>query len=130
TIGLAAMLMFHLYITSNVPMGVPIEWNVFVVYAAFFLFGAESQVSPFHLHSPILAAYLIGAMFLAPLIGNLFPAWVSFLVSMRYYAGNWPYSVWLFRGDSARKLDACLVKSSGLVLDQLKRLYDEKTGVG
>jgi hypothetical protein len=49
---------------------------------------------------------------------------------MRYYAGNWPYSVWLFRGDSARKLDQLLVKSSGLVLDQLRRLYDEKAAVG
>ncbi len=48
----------------------------------------------------------------------------------QYYAGNWPYSVWLFRGDSARKLDRRLVKSSGLVLDQLKRLYDEGAAVG
>jgi hypothetical protein len=130
TLGLLAMLLFHIYITSNVPMGVPIEWNVFMVYGGFFLFGAQSHVSLFGLHSPILAAYLIAALVIAPLLGNLFPAWVSFLVSMRYYAGNWPYSVWLFRGGSARKLDAHLVKSSGHVLDQLKRMYDERTAVG
>jgi Transmembrane protein of unknown function (DUF3556) len=129
-LGLAMMLLFHFFITSNVPMGVPIEWNVFMVYGAFFLFGAQSHVSLFDLHSPLLVAYLLVALVLAPLLGNLFPAWVSFLVSMRYYAGNWPYSVWLFRGDSARKLDRRLVKSSGLVLDQLKRLYDEGTAVG
>ena len=39
-----------------------------------------------------------------PLAGNLFPRWISFLVAMRYYAGNWPYGVWLFRGESYRKL--------------------------
>src|SRR5262249_11486933 len=129
TFGLLLMLLFHTYITSNVPMGVPIEWNIFVVYGGFFLFGSQSQVSPFLLHSPILAAYLITAVVLTPLLGNLFPARFSFLLSMRYYAGNWAYSVWLFRGESARKLDR-LVKSCGLVLDQLKRLYDEKTAVG
>ena len=130
TLGLAVMVLFHTYITFNVPMGVPIEWNMFVVYAGFFLFGAQSQVSFFSIQSPILAAYLIVAMVLVPLVGNLVPDRVSFLLSMRYYAGNWPYSVWLFRGQSARKLDAHLVKSSGLVLDQLKRFYDEKTAVG
>ena len=129
-VGLAMMLLFHFFITSNVPMGVPIEWNVYVVYAAFFLFGAQSHVSLFDLHSPLLVAYLLLALGLAPLLGNLFPSRVSFLVSMRYYAGNWPYSIWLFRGDSARKLDRCLVKSAGLVLDQLKRLYDEEAAVG
>jgi hypothetical protein len=130
TLGLAVMLLFHFYITSNVPMGVPIEWNVFVVYGALFLFGAQSHVSPLDLHSPILAAYLIAALVLIPLLGNLFPDRISFLLSMRYYAGNWPYSVWLFLGRSSRKLDAHLVKSSGHVLDQLMRMYDEKTAVG
>src|SRR5688572_22611081 len=31
-VGLVLMLLLHLYITSNVPMGVPIEWNVMMVY--------------------------------------------------------------------------------------------------
>ena len=39
-----------------------------------------------------------------PLFGNLFPQRLSFLLAMRYYAGNWPYSVWLFRGESHEKL--------------------------
>jgi hypothetical protein len=129
-LGLTLMLLFHTFITSNVPMGVPIEWNVFVVYGAFFLFGAQSDIRLYDVHSPILAAYLITVLVFLPLLGNLFPSRISFLLSMRYYAGNWPYSVWLFRGQSARKLDTHLVKSSGLVMDQLKRLYDERTAVG
>jgi hypothetical protein len=128
--GLAMMLLFHTYITGNIPMGVPLEWNVLVVYAGFALFGGQSQVSLFEVHSPLLATYLLAALVAVPLFGNLFPARVSFLMSMRYYAGNWPWSIWLFRGDSARKLDKGLVKSSGLVLDQLRRLYDERTAVG
>ena len=33
--------------------------------------------------------------------GNFFPAEISFPLSMRDYTGNWPVSVWLFRGDSS-----------------------------
>lgn len=48
---------------------------------------------------------------------------------MRYYAGNWAYSVWLFRGSSHEKLEA-LTKSSPWVYEQLERLYDRPTAVG
>ena len=44
---------------------------------------------------------------------------------MRYYAGNWAYSVWLFKGDSSKKLDDCLVKSAERVSVQLSRFYDD-----
>jgi Transmembrane protein of unknown function (DUF3556) len=124
--ALGVMLLFHLFITSSVPMGVPIEWNVLMVYGAFFLFGRNAAASVAGI-SPVLGAYLFVACFLVPLLGNAFPASVSFLCSMRYYAGNWAYSVWLFRGDAARKLDEHLVKASPGVEAQLARFYDEET---
>ena len=64
-----------------------------------------------------------------PLLGNLYPARIPFLLAMRYYAGNWAYSVWLFKGDSYKKLDR-LTKSSGWIHDQLGRLYDRSQSVG
>jgi hypothetical protein len=67
--------------------------------------------------------------FALPLLGNFFPAKVPFLLAMRYYAGNWAYSVWFFRGDSHVKLDK-LTKSSGWIYDQLERLYDRPLCVG
>ena len=45
TLGIVLMLALHGYITSNVPMGVPIEWNVMVVYGGFALFWAHPEVS-------------------------------------------------------------------------------------
>jgi hypothetical protein len=129
-VGLVMMLMLHGYITSNVPMGVPIEWNVMMVYGAIFLFWGHPEVSPFAVGSPWLAAILIVALVVVPLLGNFFPERFSFLLSMRYYAGNWACSVWLFAGDSYRKLDENLVKSSAWVHDQLARFYDRKTAVG
>jgi hypothetical protein len=123
------MLAFHLFVTSCVPMGVPIEWNVTMVYGAFFLFGRHAEVSALSIDSPLLAVCLAAALALVPLLGNLVPRLVSFLPAMRYYAGNWAYSVWLFRDQASAKLDR-LTGSSPRVSEQLRRLYDEDTVVG
>jgi len=127
--ALAAMLLFHFFITSSIPMGVPVEWNVMMVYGGLFLFGANAGVRVAAISSPLLVAWLLLSCVAVQVAGNLFPAWVSFLCSMRYYAGNWAYSVWLFRGDASRKLDAHLVKSAPRIQDQLARFYDEETTV-
>lgn len=128
-VGLVLMLMLHGYITSNVPMGVPIEWNVMVVYGAFALFWAHPDVSVLDLGNAPLGVFLVLALVAVPLVGNLWPHAMSFLLSMRYYAGNWAYSVWLFRGESYRKLDR-LTKSSPWIYDQLAHVYDRRTSVG
>jgi hypothetical protein len=128
-VAIVAMLALHAYITSNVPMGVPIEWNVMVVYGGFALFWAHPDVSVTAVGSPPVAAFLVAMLVAVPLLGNLFPRWFSFLLAMRYYAGNWAYSVWLFRGESYRKLDR-LTKSSPWVYDQLARFYDRSQSVG
>jgi hypothetical protein len=128
-IGIALMLLLHTYITSNVPLGVPIEWNVMVVYGAFALFWAHPDVTVLDLGSPALAVFLIAMLIGAPLVGNLAPGRLSFLLAMRFYAGNWAYGVWLFRGDSYRKLDQ-LTKAAPWVHDQLSRFYDRSTAIG
>lgn len=126
-IGLAIMLNLHLFISSTVPMGVPMEWNVIMIYGALVLFGVHAETSVLALSSPWLIAWLLLAHLVVPLYGNLAPHRVSFLLAHRYYAGNWPYSVWLFKGDSAKKLDAHITKWSPLIPDQLRILYDDKT---
>jgi len=128
-VAIVLMLMLHGYITSNVPMGVPIEWNFAVVYGGFALFWAHPDVSIASVGPWWIAAFLVVMTVALPLLGNLFPARISFLLSMRYYAGNWAYSVWLFRGESYRKL-ARLKTSSAWIYDQLARFYDHSTSVG
>ncbi len=128
-VGMALMLALHGYITSNVPMGVPIEWNVMVVYGGFALFYAHPEVSVLDVAPLPIAGFLLAMLVALPLLGNLFPRAISFLLAMRYYAGNWAYGVWLFRGESWRKLEK-LTKTSPWVYDQLARMYDERTRVG
>jgi hypothetical protein len=126
--GMALMLALHIFITSNVPMGVPIEWNFMAVYGAFFLFWKHADVSLLSMNAPTAVLLLVMCIGV-PLFGNLYPARVPFLMAMRYYAGNWAYSVWLFKGESYRKLDR-LTKSSAWIYDQLGLLYDRGTSVG
>lgn len=121
--ALALMVGLHVYITSNVPMGVPIEWNFMVVYGAFFLFWAQAQISLTEI-DPVLAIFMVVMLILLPLIGNIFPRAVSFLISMRYYAGNWATSVWLFKKGAHKKLEK-LTTSARWVPDQLRLFYGE-----
>jgi hypothetical protein len=127
-VAVILMLLLHAYILSNVPMGVPLEWNFSVPYGGIALFWAHPEVSLTTIPPP-LAAFLVFMLVVLPLAGNLWPRRISFLVSMRYYAGNWPWSVWLFRGEAYKKLQK-LKKSSGWVYDQLGLLYDRQTSVG
>ncbi len=120
------MVIFHLNILSNLPMGVPLEWNVFFIFSLFYLFGHYAGVRAIDLNSPLLLAILIVALAVVP-IGNLFPEKISFLPAMRYYAGNWATSIWCFRSGVEDKIEANIVKSSALVVNQLAKLYDADT---
>lgn len=127
--GIVGMLYLHGYITSNVPMGVPLEWNVVVVYGGLVLFAGHPEVAPFAGLDPALIAFLITSVIAVPLVGNLFPDRVSFLLAMRYYAGNWPVGLWLFRGDKLDELEA-LTKSARWLEDQLAPFYAREVFVG
>jgi hypothetical protein len=102
------------------PAGAVFEWNVVSLYAAFFLFVGYPEVTVLEIGSAPLVLYLVVGLVLLPLIGNLVPSRVSFLVAMRYYAGNWAWNAWLFRGDSYTKLDR-VKRASPLLRQQLER---------
>ena len=125
-LGMALVVLLHGYITTSVPVGVPLEWNVLVAYGAFVLFWGHPEVSVLQMSAPIAVLVLTTAV-VVPLLGNLFPGRISFLPSMRYYAGNWAMSVWLFRGDSHKKLYRSLTMPSPWVREQLGPFYDDAT---
>jgi hypothetical protein len=127
-IGLIVMVIFHAYITSHVPMAVPLEWNVMVVFGGFFLFGQHAQIGISDISNPWLVGFLFVSLIAVPLLGNIRPQSVSFLMAMRYYAGNWAWSLWLFKDQSEDKLKA-IKKASEHPRDQLARLYPDETVV-
>jgi hypothetical protein len=119
-LGMVLVVMLHGFILSNMPAGAVFEWNVLSLYAAFFLFVGNPGVGLTELGSTPLALYLLTILVVVPLAGNLWPEKVSFLLAMRYYAGNWPWNAWLFRGDSYRKLEA-VKRVAPLLREHLQR---------
>lgn len=128
TLALAGMVIFHVHIFSTFPLAVPLEWNVFMIFGLFFLFGHYADVPWSTLDDPLLLAILALICVGLPLLGNFRPDLVSFLPSMRYYAGNWATSQWLFRRDSGAedKLDRDIVKSAPIVTRQLENFYEQE----
>ncbi len=121
-LGLCMMTSFHGFIALNNPNGMPIEWNIMMIYGGWFLFLFAPDVGLTALTAaPLLLAFLLFWLLAVPLVGNFVPSKVSFLLAMRYYAGNWAYNVWLFRknGKAIQKLDK-LVKSTAPMRDQLR----------
>ncbi|HEX6666909.1 MAG TPA: DUF3556 domain-containing protein [Solirubrobacterales bacterium] len=126
TIAVAGMIVFHLHILSTFPLAVPLEWNVFMIFGVLFLFGHYGDVPFSTLDDPLLLAILAVTCIGFPVLGNFRPDLVSFLPAMRYYAGNWATSQWLFRkqGEAEKKLDAKIVKAAPIVTEQLSKFYE------
>lgn len=125
TVALIVMVVFHSIILTSFPLGVPLEWNVFFIYSGLVLFGAHAEVHFWSIDSPLLIAVLLACLVVVPVVGNLRPDKVSFLMAMRYYAGNWGTSLWLWRPSALVKLDERITKAVDLPRQQLEGLYGE-----
>jgi len=125
TFALIGMIVFHAHITSTFALGVPLEWNLFMIFSLLFLFGEYGDVPLGNLDHPLLIALLVLIGVVIPVVGNLRPDKVSFLPSMRYYAGNWATSLWMFRKDTAteEKFDRCTCSVARITVEQLAKLY-------
>ncbi|MDB5243481.1 MAG: hypothetical protein JWP57_4106, partial [Spirosoma sp.] len=125
-IAAGVMIAFHLNIISSFPMGVPLEWNVFMIIGILTLFVDASALGVGDLDQPVPVTALLALVVTTVVAGNLWPDKVSFLPSMRYYAGNWAATVWCFRGDALERFDAHVVKASLMPHQQLEKVYGSR----
>jgi len=119
------MIVFHLNILLAFPMGVPLEWNVFMIFGVLWLFVAHAQQGLSDLASPwpvVLFAVIAGIV----VVGNLYPRKVSFLPGMRYYAGNWDTTVWCVKPSADEKFRTGSRALGPMQHLQLERLYGSK----
>jgi hypothetical protein len=100
-----------------------------MIFSLLFLFGHYGSVPLSTLDNPLLIALLVVGGVVIPVLGNLFPEKISFLPGMRYYAGNWATSVWLFRRDTGaeKRFDECACKVARITVEQLAKLYGRDT---
>jgi hypothetical protein len=118
------MVVFHLFITSTFPLAVPLEWNILFGYATVFLFLGFPSWHGYgvtNMSPAWLALVIVAGLVFFPVLGNLRPDLVSFLPSMRQYAGNWASAVWAFAPGTEEKLNA-LTRPAANQVDQLQAL--------
>lgn len=121
TLGAALLMVgFHLFIISTFPLAVPLEWNVVFAYTTVFLFLGFPAGQGYYItdmSSPWLTAAILAGLLFFPVLGNLRPDKVSFLPSLRQYAGNWASAVWTFAPGAEAKLDR-VTRAAGNQVDQ------------
>ena len=116
------MLCFHFGILSSIPMGVPLEWNVFMMFSVLALFVGHAGIGLGDLESPwpiVLFVVVAGTV----VLGNLFPRKVSFLPGMRYYAGNWDTSLWCLKPSAEQKIAEGIVAIASMPAAQMEKFY-------
>jgi hypothetical protein len=116
------MLCFHFGILSSIPMGVPLEWNVFMMFSVLALFVGHAEVGLIDMTTPLpilLFVVVAGTV----VIGNLFPRKVSFLPGMRYYAGNWDTGLWCIKPSAEQKIADNIVSIASMPQAQMERYY-------
>jgi len=119
------MLCFHFGILSSIPMGVPLEWNVFMMFSVLALFVGHASVGLSDLTTPLpLLLFLVVAG--TVVTGNLLPRKVSFLPGMRYYAGNWDTTLWCVKPSADEKIAKGVVAISSMPAAQLEKFYGSK----
>ncbi|MFC9435263.1 DUF3556 domain-containing protein [Nocardia sp. NPDC057030] len=129
TIAAIVMVGFHLGILTAVPMGVPLEWNVFMIFGVLVLFVAHADLGLGDLHHPAPVAVLFVVIAGTVIAGNLFPRKISFLPGMRYYAGNWDTTMWCVKPSAAAKIGQGIVAIASMPQAQLERFYGKDRAV-
>jgi hypothetical protein len=119
------MVCFHLAILTAIPMGVPLEWNVFMIFGALVLFVAHADLGLGSLQNPTPVVLLLLVLAGIVIAGNLFPHQISFLPGMRYYAGNWDTTMWCIKPSAAEKINQGIVAIASMPQAQLERFYGE-----
>lgn len=122
-VAAAVMVCFHLAILTAIPMGVPLEWNVFMIYGIGALFVAYADLGLADLKHPVPVAILFAVLAGIVIAGNLFPRKISFLPGMRYYAGNWDTTLWCVKPSADEKISRGLVAIASMPAAQLERFY-------
>lgn len=125
-LAIVSIWMLHTFIISTIPLAVPLEWNVFFMFSAGFLFAnfpAGDGYGVFDMDPLLLAGVLFVG--LGPIVLGAFkPQYVSFLIGMKQYAGNWAATTWSF-SDSEKedRLNERIVKAADNQIDQLEPLF-------
>ncbi len=124
-VAAALLIALHLIILTSIPLGVPLEWNVYMLFAIVTLFVDKASFGLADLQFPQASGVvaLLAVVLTTIVIGNLYPRRVSFLPGMRYYAGNWDLSVWCLTDSACEKIAVNRIGLGLLPHKQIEKFY-------
>jgi len=99
-VGVFGMIAYHAFIGMCMPFASVFEWNWFCVIVAYYMFCLNEFSLP---TSPLLQAFLFIVLVVIPIIGQLYPTLVPFLLAYRPYAGNWRFQWYVLHKDALPK---------------------------
>ena len=125
-VAIVSMWMLHTFIISTIPLAVPLEWNVYFMFCAGFLFAnfpAGDGYGLGDMNPGLLVGVVVFALF--PIVlGAFWPQYVSFLIGLKQYAGNWASTTWSFSDrEKEDRLNERIVKAADNQIDQLEPLF-------
>ncbi|MBJ7288765.1 DUF3556 domain-containing protein [Williamsia sp.] len=129
TVAATVMIAFHLGILSSIPMGAPLEWNVFMIIGIGILFVGHAETGLADVSQPIPVFGLFAVVVAVVVAGNLFPQKISFLPGMRYYAGNWDTTMWCMKPSASAKLTGRVKTIAIMPQAQLEKMFGAEQAV-
>eukprot|EP00438_Fugacium_kawagutii_P009224 Skav224569 [mRNA] locus=scaffold4295:222747:224780:- [translate_table: standard] len=87
-LGAFGMICYHCFIGACMPFASVFEWNYYCMILSYFMFVEHEFTFP---SSPALQAFLLVVLVIIPIIGQLYPCLVPFLLAYRPYMGNWRF---------------------------------------
>lgn len=128
-IAIVSIWALHTFIISTFPLAVPLEWNVFFMFCVAFLFSNFHASEGYGVGdmNPLLLVIVVVAALSPIILGALRPQYVSFLVGMKQYAGNWAAATFSFRDKSMEdRINEKIVKAADNQIDQIEPLFGKE----
>ncbi len=128
-VAIVSIWMLHTFIISTFPLAVPLEWNVFFIFCAAFLFHnfhPSDGYAVTDMNPALLPVVLVmGLSFI--ILGAFKPQYVSFLIGMKQYAGNWAAATFSFRDkEKEDRINDKIVKAADNQIDQIEPLFGKE----
>jgi hypothetical protein len=128
-IAIVAIWLLHTFIISTFPLAVPLEWNVFFIFCVAFLFNNFHASEGYGVQdmNPALLALVVFVALFPIVLGALKPEYVSFLVGMKQYAGNWSAATFSLRNKEIEdRINQKIVKAADNQIDQIEPLFGKE----
>ena len=118
---------FHALIVLSIPVGVPLEWNIVMVFGIWTLFIDKAGIGLGDIRHPVAVAILVAVVGAAVVAGNVVPQRIWFLPpAMRYYAGNGDSALWCLTASAQDKIDTTVVMTLGTPRVHLEKFHGKE----